>query len=116
MKDRISHSFSDRVEVERRFQTGTNEIGEPIYERETVGTFDCDILFESTDFIRRETGERVTQVPIIKFRAGVDVEEGDTIKDTPDGFADTYEVKSLEKIRDRIRVRVIYLRCEMESV
>jgi|AKVG01.1.fsa_nt_gi hypothetical protein len=116
MRDRISHNYLDTVEIKRRTQTGTNQIGEPLYVRQPVETARCNMIFESTDFVREETGERVNQVPVVKFRHNTDVREGDIITDTPEGFESEYEVKSVQQVRDKIRGRISYIRCEIETI
>ncbi|AXR80789.1 hypothetical protein [Natrarchaeobaculum sulfurireducens] len=101
------------VDIERSEQTGTNEVGEPIYETVTVAE-DVPFAFreQSTSFVRQDTGERVQRPATGVLLTGTDVEEGDQIEV---GDVGVFEVRGINPSRDRRkRGRVVSIEVELE--
>lgn len=105
----------DRATIERREQTDTNELGEPITETETVAeAVACAFSPQSTSFVREESGERVQRPAELRVGAEVDIDEGDTV--TVAGEPDTFEVRGIEPARDHRRGTTTYQRVELERL
>ena len=101
MQNRLSGWLTDRADVERRVETGTNDIGEPIYDRELVeGDVPCAFDPGGTEFVRADTGERTETPATVTFLPIVDVEEGDRI--TVDGQSTVWEARSVNRARDHL--------------
>ena len=113
MRQRASQRLTDRATIERKTQNGENELEEPITESVTIAEdVPCAYSSESTSFVRENSGERVQRPATIRFRAGVDVQEGDTI--TVNNIASAVEVRGVEAIQDHRRGTTAYQRVEVE--
>lgn len=113
MRGRLDATLTDRATIERREQTGENEIGEPISGDVIVATdVPCAFDDSSTSFVRADTGERVQRPATATFRAGADLEEGDTI--TIEDVDATYEVRGLDTTRDHRRGTTVSITAELE--
>ena len=113
MRQRASQRLTDRATIERETQTGENELGEPITETVMIAEdMPCAYSPESTSFVREDSGERVQRPATIRFRAGVDVQEGDTI--TVKSIASAVEARGVETIQDHRRGTTAHQRVEVE--
>ncbi|PHQ43942.1 hypothetical protein Z052_02035 [Halorubrum sp. C191] len=87
-----------RAVIKRRSQTGTNEIGEPLYETQVVAEdVPCSFKSESTEFIREDSGEEVQRPASARFAPDVDLREGDTVE--IDAAPTAFEVRGIEENR-----------------
>lgn len=111
MRHRQAAHLTDRATIERRVQTGENEIGEPLYGTETVASdVPCQLDAGGTSFVREDTGERVQRPARAVFSHDVDVQEGDTIR--IDGVA--YEARGITTARDHRRGTTAGITVELE--
>lgn len=113
MRQRIEHHLPDRATVTRRQQSGTNELGEPLYDEVTVAA-DVPCAFDdaSTSFVREESGERVQRPATIRFAANADVAVGDTV--AVEGEPDAFEVRGIDTVRDHRRGHPALFAVEVE--
>lgn len=87
-----------RATIKRRAQTGTNALGEPLYEAQVVAEgVACSFKSESTEYIRDESGEEVKRPASARFGPDVDLQEGDTVE--IDVAPTAFEVRGLERNR-----------------
>lgn len=85
--------------ITRRTQTGTNDLGEPLYDDTTVATnVACAFVDQGTSFERLDGGDFVQRPAEVHLLSDADVREGDTI--SIDGQTTEYEVRELETPRD----------------
>jgi hypothetical protein len=113
---RQRNRYPHRATLTRRQQTGTNELGEPLYDSvEVAADIPCSFFDESTSFVHEDSGERV-QIPAkLKLKHVADVKEGDTVSvagaDTPDT---ELEVRGVDRRRDDFRARIQAIVVEVE--
>ena len=117
MRQRLGRRLPDRCDIRRRQQVGTNDIGEPIYERRTVASdvpcrFDNQSSTQGTSFVREDSGERVERPSTLAVAPTTDIEAGDTV--TVDGVDQTFEVRGTNPTRDKRRDRVVEIVIELE--
>lgn len=91
----------------------TTSIGEPVQERTEIATeVACAVSDESVEFVRQETGERVTRPLTARFAPEAPVQTGDLL--TFDVRTGTFEVQNIETVRDVRRGRLLAQRVEVE--
>lgn len=113
MRNTFKRWLSDTATVERQVQTDTNELGEPITETVTVADdVACALNDEGTEFVREESGDRVSRPATVRFANDVDIEEGDTV--TIDGEPEAFEVRGVQRRRDTRRGVTVGVTVEVE--
>lgn len=113
MRQRASQRLTNRATIERKTQSGENELGEPITETAPVAEdVPCSFTPQSTSFVREDSGERVQRPAELRVRASVDIKEGDTV--TVESEPDTFEVRGVKKVRDHRRGTTVLQRVEVE--
>jgi len=101
--------------IRRREQTGTNGIGEPLYDRSVLAEdVPCRFTPAQTDLAREDPGERVERSPTVAFDATVDIREGDTVDVA--GESTTFEARQVQRIEDTRRSRVVESIAELDRV
>jgi hypothetical protein len=100
--------------IERLVETGsTNGLGEPLKERTEIASgVSCAVSDESVEFVRQETGERVQRPLTARFAPEAPVQSGDLL--TFDVREGTFEVQTIETVRDLRRGRPLARRVEVE--
>lgn len=115
MRQRIERRLPQRATIKRESQTGTNSLGEPLFETTTVATdIPCAFDDQSTSFVREDSGERVQRPASVRFAAHRDVREGDTLDIA--GIDDAFEVRGIDERRDHRRGNTAMLVVEVERV
>ena len=97
MRQRAQRRLTDEADVYQREQTGENEIGEPIIEWTLADTLRCRFDDQTAEFVREDSGERVTRPARITVFGDVAVEQGDRIHLNG---SEWYEATGVSRTRD----------------
>lgn len=113
MRGTTERFLADSATIQRRNQTGTNALGEPIYDSVTIAE-DVACAYEpsGTEQVREDSGERIQRPATIRFTPDADVVEGDRV--TVAGIPDSFEVRELQRERDTRRDVTVGLVAEVE--
>ena len=116
MRQRTATHRPHTATIERQSQSGTNELGEPIQETVTVAD-DVACLYrdQSTEFVRKDSGERVNAPATVRFGHAVDIAEGDTLTISGSGAPDhSLEVRGVDRRTNARRGQVEMIIAEVE--